>query len=252
MLGLIFGLMLPLLGTMVGSAGVYVFKNKFSSSVNNLVMGFAAGVMLVAAFLALFLPSMEMTEGEGIMKVLPAVGGFIAGVVFLLLLDNHEDGREESSLNGGWKLMLAIILHNIPEGMAIGVAFAAAMVGNAYLSVAAALTMSIGIAIHNIPTGAIVSLLLRSGGMKRNRSFLMGVVTGVVQPLAALATIWLASFIMPFMVYLLAFAAGAMIYVVVEELIPGSSKGVNHKLGPIGFSIGFILMIILDAVLHEA
>jgi ZIP family zinc transporter len=176
----------------------------------------------------------------------------MAGIGFLLIMDHMDHHHDSAPSTGSWKLIVAIILHNIPEGMAIGVAFAAAMVGNVYVSVAAALAMSIGIAIHNIPTGAIVSLPLRSAGMTRNRSFMMGVATGVVQPLAALLTIWLASFIMPFMPYLLAFAAGAMIYVVVEELIPASSKGTHLKLGPIGFAIGFILMIILDATLHEA
>ncbi len=221
-------------------------------------MGFAAGVMIAAAVWSLMIPAMEMTGLEGLPGMLPALAGFLLGAAFLLLMDRvtpHLHGYDESAegpqvnISRTWKLVMAITLHNIPEGMAIGVAFAAVMEGNAFVSVAAALALSIGIAIQNIPEGAIVSLPLRAAGNSRNRSFLIGVLSGIVQPLAAIITIWLATVIVPLMPYLLGFAAGAMIYVVVEELVPASSQGHHSNIGPIGFIAGFICMLVLDALL---
>lgn len=258
MYGLILGLAIPLAGTVLGAAGVYAIKERLSDKVNNLVMGFAAGIMIAAAVWSLMIPSMEMVPGSGMRSILPAVTGVIAGTLFLLLMDRltpHRHAHDESgegpdiNISRTWKLVMAIILHNIPEGMAIGVAFAAVMEGNLYVSVAAALALSIGIAIQNVPEGAIVSLPLRTAGNSRNRAFIIGVLSGVVQPVAAIITIWLATIIVPMMPWLLGFAAGAMIYVVVEELIPASTHGRHSNIGPLGFIAGFVIMLLLDAAL---
>ncbi len=257
--GLTVGLLVPVAGTTLGASFVYALKDRIPAKINNIFMGFTAGVMIAAAVWSLLIPSMEMTGGDGLAAVMPAVGGFVLGVVFLLAMDYavpHQHGADSSSegprskMSRTWKLVLAIILHNIPEGMAIGVAFAAVMEGSSYLSVAGALALSIGIAIQNVPEGAIVSLPLRDAGNSKNRAFGIGFMSGVVQPVAALLTIWLASVIVPLMPLLLAFAAGAMIYVVVEELIPASAHGPHSNLGPIGFVAGFLLMIMLDAALN--
>lgn len=260
MYGLILGLAIPLAGTILGAAGVYALKKELSASINNLIMGFAGGVMIAASVWSLMIPSMEMTGGSGVGRVIPVTIGFLAGAALLLILDrltphqhtydNSSEGPAALSLSRTWKLVMAIILHNIPEGMAIGVAFAAVMEGNAYVSVATALALSIGIAIQNVPEGAIVSLPLRSAGNSRNRSFLIGVLSGIVQPLAAVITILLAFIIVPLMPYLLGFAAGAMVYVVVEELVPAAQRGPHTNIGPIGFIIGFLAMILLDAALN--
>ncbi|MCM1079735.1 MAG: ZIP family metal transporter [Bacteroidales bacterium] len=257
--GLALGLIIPVIGTTLGAALVYTLKDTIPPLTKKLIMGFTAGVMIAASVWSLLIPAMSMTGGEGIRRIMPAVIGFIAGTAFLLMMDYiipHRHGNDSSdegpasNMSRTWKLVLAIILHNIPEGMAIGVAFAAVMEGNAWLSVTGALALSIGIAIQNIPEGAIVSLPLCDAGNTKNKAFTIGFLSGVVQPAAALLTIWLASVIVPLMPYLLAFAAGAMLYVVVEELIPASAEGRHSNLGPTGFAIGFLLMIILDAALN--
>lgn len=256
--GLTVGLLVPVVGTTAGAAFVYTVKDRIPPKVNNIFLGFTAGVMIAAAVWGLLIPSMEMTGGEGFGSVAPTVGGFLLGVAFLLGMDyaiphqHTADSTPEgprSKMSRTWKLVFAIILHNIPEGMAIGVAFAAVAEGSEYLSVAGALALSIGIAIQNVPEGAIVSLPLRDAGNSRNRAFLIGFLSGVVQPAAAILTILLASVLVPLMPVMLAFAAGAMIYVVVEELIPAASQGAHSNLGPLGFVGGFLLMIVLDAVL---
>lgn len=258
MQGLILGLTIPVIGTTLGAAAVYTFRDRMPALLDKLFMGFTSGVMIAAAFWSLMIPAMEMPEGSGLTRILPAVAGFIAGVVFLLLMDRmtpHEHGFDSSTegpsshISRTWKLVLAIILHNIPEGMAIGVAFAAVIDGTGYISAAGALALSVGIAIQNVPEGAIVSLPLRAVGNSRSRSFTIGFLSGVVQPVAAILTIWLASVMVPLMPLLLAFAAGAMLYVVVEELIPAAAQGPHSNIGPIGFAAGFLLMIVLDEVL---
>ncbi len=256
--GLTIGLLLPFVGTVLGAACVFLMKKSIAPLLQKSLTGFAAGVMVAASVWSLLIPSMEMTGEEGIMRVVPAVTGFIIGILFLLFLDNiiphqHIDSEQSegpaSRLSKTAKLVFAITIHNIPEGMAVGVALAGAMEHNAYISMAGAVALSVGIAIQNFPEGAIVSMPLRAAGNSRRRSFMMGALSGVVEPVGALLTILLASVIVPILPYLLAFSAGAMIYVVVEELIPETQEGSHSNIGTIGFAIGFLLMMILDVVL---
>lgn len=256
--GLALGLLLPFLGTTLGAACVFLMKKEIPSQIQKTLTGFAAGVMVAASVWSLLIPSMEMTGKEGIMSIVPAVVGFSIGIAFLLFLDNivphqHIDSNQsegpKSHLSKTAKLVFAITIHNIPEGMAVGVALAGAMGNNSYMSMAGALALSLGIAIQNFPEGAIVSMPLRSAGNSRRKSFLMGTLSGVVEPIGALITILLAAVIVPVLPYLLAFAAGAMIYVVVEELIPETQEGKHSNMGTIGFAIGFLLMMILDVML---
>lgn len=250
---------MPFLGTALGAACVFLMKRSMKPAVEKLLMGFAAGVMVAASVWSLLIPSMEMTAGEGFVKVLPAVVGFLAGIGFLLLLDvavphQHIDGGPsegpKSKLSRTTKLVFAVTLHNIPEGMAVGVSLAAALEHNAYLPLSGALALAIGIAIQNFPEGAIVSMPLRTAGNSRMRSFVIGSLSGIVEPIAAVATMLLASIVVPALPYLLAFAAGAMIYVVVEELVPETQSGSHSNLGTIGFALGFVIMMILDVVLE--
>lgn len=220
--------------------------------------GFAAGVMVAASVWSLLIPSIEMTGKSGLASIIPAVVGFMVGILFLLFLDDvvphqHIDSNvsegPESHLSKTSKLVFAITLHNIPEGMAVGVALAAALENNEYLPMAGAIALSIGIAIQNFPEGAIVSMPLRAAGNSRIKSFVIGVMSGIVEPIGAIITILLASAVVPVLPYLLAFAAGAMMYVVVEELIPETQEGKHSNIGTIGFAIGFLLMMILDVLL---
>lgn len=256
--GLIAGLALPFIGTTLGAACVYFIKDSIPPMLQKGLTGFAAGVMVAASVWSLLIPSMEMTGKEGFMSVLPDIVGFALGIAFLLLLDitvphQHIDEKESegprSNLSRTKKLVFAVTLHNIPEGMAVGVALAAALDHNSYLPMAGALALSLGIAIQNFPEGAIVSMPLKAAGNSRNKAFGMGVLSGLVEPLAAIITILLASFVIPVLPYLLAFAAGAMMYVVVEELIPETQEGTHSNWGTIGFGVGFILMMVLDVVL---
>lgn len=252
------GLILPFLGTAAGAACVFLIRDRIPEQLQKSLMGFAAGVMVAASVWSLLIPSMEITGHEGILRVVPDVVGFMLGIGFLLFLDmvvphQHLEGGEsegpKSHFSKTTKLVFAVTLHNIPEGMAIGVTFAAALEHNAYLSMAGALALSIGIAIQNFPEGAIVSIPLRAAGNSRRKSFFIGALSGVVEPIAAMLTIFLASYIMPVLPYLLAFAAGAMMYVVVEELIPETQQGKHSNFGTIGFTIGFVMMMVLDVVL---
>lgn len=256
--GLLTGLLIPFAGTALGATCVFLMKNRMRPGLQKSLMGFAAGVMVAASVWSLLIPSMDMTGAEGIMRVLPAVVGFMLGIGFLLLLDvavphEHIDGHgsegPRSRLSRTTKLVFAVTLHNIPEGMAVGVALAAAMESSEYISMAAALALSVGIAIQNFPEGAIVSMPLRGDGNSCVKSFVIGSLSGAVEPVAAAITIMLASFIMPLLPYLLAFAAGAMMYVVVEELIPETQEGTHSNLGTIGFALGFLLMMTLDVLL---
>ncbi|MBD5370806.1 MAG: ZIP family metal transporter [Bacteroides sp.] len=256
--GLLVGLALPFIGTALGAACVYFIKDRIPGLLQKGLTGFAAGVMVAASVWSLLIPSMDMTGKEGFMSVLPDIVGFALGIGFLLLLDvtvphQHIDDREsegpKSNISRTRKLVFAVTLHNIPEGMAVGVALAAALEHNAYLPMAGALALSLGIAIQNFPEGAIVSMPLRAVGNTRNKAFGWGVLSGLVEPVAAVVTLLLASFIVPVLPYLLAFAAGAMMYVVVEELIPETQEGSHSNWGTVGFAAGFILMMVLDVVL---
>lgn len=256
--GLAIGILLPFLGTTLGAACVFLMKKNFAPLLQKTLTGFAAGVMVAASVWSLLIPSMEMTGKEGIMSIVPALVGFMVGILFLLFLDNvvphqHIDSNQsegpKSHLSKTAKLVFAITLHNLPEGMAVGVALAGAMEHNSYMSMAGAIALSVGIAIQNFPEGAIVSMPLRSTGNSRRKSFMMGTLSGVVEPIGALLTILLASIVVPILPYLLAFAAGAMIYVVVEELIPETQEGQHSNMGTIGFAVGFMLMMVLDVLL---
>ena len=253
----IFGILIPFLGTSLGSAMVFVLRKSISDSLQKILTGFAAGVMVAASFWSLLEPALESSAALGTLSFLPAATGFLAGVGFLLLLDvitphthfNNENEGPKTGLKRTTKLILAVTLHNIPEGMAVGVVYAGFLSGEAGISAAGALALALGIAIQNFPEGAIVSMPLRAEGMPRGKTFLYGVLSGVVEPIAAVITVLAASAVVPVMPYLLAFAAGAMMYVVVEELIPEMSEGKHSNWGTIAFSLGFVLMMVLDVAL---
>lgn len=253
----ILGIFIPFAGTSLGAAMVFILKKNISENVQKILTGFAAGVMVAASFWSLLQPALESNEAMGAFSSVPAALGFLIGVGFLLLLDEftphmHFDKQEEgpkSALKRTTKLILAVTLHNIPEGMAVGVVYAGFLSGSAGISSAGALTLALGIAIQNFPEGAIVSMPLRAEGMDKGRTFLFGVLSGAVEPAAALITILAAGTVVPVMPYLQAFAAGAMMYVVVEELIPEMSEGTHSNLGTIAFSLGFVLMMVLDVTL---
>lgn len=255
---LAFGFIVPFLGTALGASCVLFMKKAIKRPVQKALIGFAAGVMVAASVWSLLIPSIEMTGKDGFMSVLPAIIGFMLGILFLLFLDiiiphqhideTHSEGPK-SSLSKSTKLFLAITLHNIPEGMAVGVTFAAALADNTFMPVAGAMALAVGMAIQNFPEGAIVSMPLRNEGNSRLKSFVLGALSGIVEPVAMLVTILLTDSIIPLLPYVLGFAAGAMMYVVVEELIPETQEGEHSNLGTIGFAIGFILMMVLDVVL---
>lgn len=256
--GLALGILIPFVGTTLGAACVLMMKHTIPQRLQKTLTGFAAGVMVAASVWSLLIPSIEMTGREGIMSIVPACVGLTAGIMFLLLLDSvvphqHAESRQsegpKSHLSRTAKLVFAITLHNLPEGMAVGVALAGALEHNSQLPMAAALALSIGIAIQNFPEGAIVAMPLRAAGNTRRKSFLMGTLSGAVEPIGAVLTIALASVMVPVLPYLLAFAAGAMLYVVVEELIPETQQGRHSNLGTVGFACGFMLMMVLDVVL---
>ena len=254
---MIIGLLLPFVGTSLGAAMVFFLKDSISKGLQRILTGFAAGVMVAASFWSLLQPALEGSEHMGKLSFIPAAVGFLVGMGFLLLLDEvtphmHMDNAEEgpqSTLKRTTKLILAVTLHNIPEGMAVGVVYTDILAGRGLVSAAGALALAIGIAIQNFPEGAIVSMPLRAEGMPKNKTFLYGVLSGIVEPIAAVITILASSFITSLLPYLLAFAAGAMFYVVVEELIPEMSEGEHSNWGTIAFSFGFVLMMILDVAL---
>ena len=252
------GLLIPLLGTILGSAFVFFMKDGLSPRVQKTLLGFASGVMVAASVWSLLIPAMEMEADNGKWSVVPAAVGFLLGMGFLLLLDEltphlhvGSDTPEgpRSRLSRTAMLALAVTIHNLPEGMAVGVVFAGAEQGAAGLSLASVVAVSLGIAIQNVPEGAIISMPMRAEGNSRWRSFLIGSLSGAVEPVGAIAVLLLASLLMPVMPYMLAFAAGAMFYVVVEELIPEASEGEHSNLSTIGFAIGFVLMMVLDVVM---
>lgn len=252
------GLMIPFLGTILGSLMVYLLKNKVNTKLEKLLLGFASGVMIAASIWSLIIPSIEMSEEQNITSWLPASVGFLLGIFFFLFLDkitphiHVTDEKQEgpkSKLSKSMKMVLAVTLHNIPEGMAVGVVFAGALKGNGTITLAGAFALSIGISLQNFPEGAIVSMPLKSAGKSKNKAFLYGMLSGIVEPIAGIITILLTSLIVPVLPHLLSFAAGAMIYVVVEELIPDSQDGKHSDLATIGLSIGFVIMMILDVAL---
>lgn len=254
----IIGLLIPFLGTSLGSAMVFFMKNNIKASVQKVLLGFAAGVMIAASIWSLINPAIEMAEEQGQISWVPASIGFLLGIVFLLMLDSiipHIHLNKEkpegikSKLKNTTMLVLAVTLHNIPEGMAVGVVFAGVLAGNTGMTLAGAIALSIGIAIQNFPEGAIISMPLKSEGVSKLKSFLYGTLSGIVEPIAAMVTILITSMIVPILPYILSFAAGAMIYVVVEELIPESQEGEHSNIGTIGVAIGFIIMMILDIAL---
>lgn len=255
---LVIGLLIPLLGTMLGSAFVFLMKDEMSARVQKSLLGFASGVMVAASVWSLLIPAMAMEADSGKWSVVPASVGFLLGIGFLLALDELTPHLHVGSdtpegprlrLSRTAMLTLAVTIHNLPEGMAVGVVFAGAEQGAVGLSVASAVAVSLGIAIQNVPEGAIISMPMRAAGNSRWRSFMIGSLSGAVEPIGALAVLLLASLLMPVMPYMLAFAAGAMFYVVVEELIPEASSGEHSNLSTIGFAIGFVLMMVLDVVM---
>lgn len=252
------GLMIPFLGTALGSAMVFFMRKEMNRKIEKLLLGFAAGVMIAASVWSLLIPAIDMAQEQGKVAWIPAAVGFLGGIAFLLVLDSliphlHLESTEpegiESNLKKTTMLVLAVTLHNIPEGMSVGVSFAGAMIGDTGITMAGAFALALGIAIQNFPEGAIISMPLRSEGTSRLRSFVYGALSGIVEPIGALITILLAKQIVPALPFLLAFAAGAMIYVVVEELIPESQAGEHSNIGTIGVAVGFVVMMILDVAL---
>ena len=255
---LIIGLLVPLMGTMLGSAFVFFMKGQMSVRLQKSLLGFASGVMAAASVWSLLIPAMEMESSQGKWAVMPAAVGFLLGMGFLLLIDcitphlhigTDKPEGPRAHLSRTAMLALAVTIHNLPEGMAVGVVFAGADNALSTISLASAWAVSVGIAIQNVPEGAIISMPMRAAGNSRWRSFLIGSLSGVVEPLGALAVMLLASLLVPVLPYMLAFAAGAMFYVIVEELIPEASSGQHSNLSTIGFAIGFVLMMVLDVVL---
>ena len=234
-------------------------KKEMNPFVNKALLGFASGVMIAASVWSLIIPAIDMSSNMGKLSFIPAAVGVLVGILFLLMLDkliphlhsnsNEPEGIKKNNLKKATMLVLAVVIHNIPEGMAVGIVFAGALNEGALLTLAGAFALSIGIAIQNFPEGAIISMPLISEGLSKNKAFLYGVLSGVVEPIGAIVTIMFSGLITPFMPYLLSFAAGAMIYVVVEELIPEASQGEHSNIGTIGFSIGFVIMMILDVAL---
>lgn len=255
---LVIGLAIPFLGTTLGAAMVFLMKNKINNKIEKLLLGFASGVMIAASIWSLLIPAIEMSESQGKIAWVPAAIGFLLGITFLLVLDSviphlhlKSDKPEgiKSKLKKTTMMVFAVTLHNIPEGMAVGVTFAGALTQNAGITMAGAFALAIGIAIQNFPEGAIISMPLKSEGMSKPKAFLYGTLSGIVEPIGAIITILLTNAVVPMLPYLLAFAAGAMIYVVVEELIPESQAGEHSNIGTIGVAIGFVVMMILDVAL---
>ncbi len=252
-------LLIPFIGTSLGAAAVFLMKNKVSPRIEKTLLGFASGVMIAASIWSLLIPSMEMAEEQGKIAWLPALIGFFAGVLFLLAIDSivphlHLNADKPEGVKSRFSkismMLFAVTIHNIPEGMAVGVAYAGAASGNSGMTVAGAFALSIGIAIQNFPEGAIISLPLKGEGISKGKAFLLGILSGVVEPIGGLITILLASRIVALLPYMLSFAAGAMFYVVVEELIPEAHSGDHSNLGTIGASLGFALMMVLDVALR--
>ena len=253
-----FGILIPFLGTAMGAACVFFMKKSLGDLVQRSLAGFAAGVMVAASIWSLLIPAIEQSNDLGKLSFLPAFSGFWLGVLFLLVLDHliphlHVGSEQaegpKTKLGRTTMMVLAVTLHNIPEGMAVGVMYAGFLAGNAQITAASALALSLGIAIQNFPEGAIISMPLRAEGESKGRAFWGGVLSGVVEPIGAVVTILAAQLVIPALPYLLSFAAGAMLYVVVEELIPEMSQGRHSNLGTVFFAAGFSVMMVLDVAL---
>ena len=252
------GLVIPFIGTTLGAAMVFLMKKEMNKKVEKILLGFASGVMIAASVWSLLIPSIEMAETQRKVAWIPAAIGFLLGIVLLLVLDSvvphmHLESEKPEGMKSKLKkttmMVFAVTLHNIPEGMAVGVTFAGALAQNAGITMAGAFALAVGIAIQNFPEGAIISMPLKSEGVSKPRAFLYGTLSGIVEPIGALITIILTNAVVPILPYLLSFAAGAMIYVVVEELIPESQAGEHSNIGTIGVAIGFTIMMILDVAL---
>ena len=252
------GILIPVLGTSLGAGCVFFLKNSLRDGIQRALTGFAAGVMVAASVWSLLIPAMEQAADLGKLAFFPAAVGFWLGILFLLLLDHliphlHQNSLQaegpKSQLQRTTMMVLAVTLHNIPEGMAVGVVYAGYLAGTAQITAAGALALSLGIAIQNFPEGAIISMPLRAEGMKKGRAFWGGVLSGIVEPIGAVLTILAAGIVVPALPYLLSFAAGAMLYVVVEELIPEMSQGQHSNVGTVFFAVGFSVMMVLDVAL---
>lgn len=253
-----FGIMIPFLGTMLGAGFVFLLRNQIKPWVNTVLAGFASGIMMAASVWSLLIPAIEMSEGMGKLSFLPAAVGFALGIVFLLCMDkvvphiHIENGQQEgmkAKLRKTTMLVFAVTLHNIPEGMAVGIVYAGLGTQMSGITVAGATALAFGIALQNIPEGAIISLPLKGEGMSKTKAFLYGALSGIVEPIGALITVLLTAYITPILPYMLAFAAGAMAYVIIEELVPESAASGHSDIGTIGFTVGFIIMMILDVTL---
>lgn len=257
-MSIVLGLMIPFLGTLLGSACVFFMKNDLKDSVKKLLLGFASGVMVAASIWSLLIPSLDESASMGSFSWIPAAIGFLLGILFLLVLDSiiphlhpsqdHPEGMK-SNLHKSSMLVFAVTLHNIPEGMAVGIVFAGMLANASAVTFAQALALSIGIAIQNFPEGAIISMPLKETGISKMKAFIYGTLSGIVEPIAGALTIFISASITSCLPYILSFAAGAMMYVVVEELIPETAQGKHSNLGTVGFAIGFVLMMILDTAL---
>lgn len=254
----VLGILIPFIGTSLGAGMVFFLRKEINLFIQKLLLGFAAGVMIAASVWSLLIPAIEMAQEQGKTGWVQSAAGFMLGIVFLLILDCvtphlhlHSEKPEgiKYSLPKTTMLMLAVTLHNIPEGMAVGVVFAGVISGEASITMAAAMTLALGIAIQNFPEGAIISMPLITEGKTKPKAFIYGVLSGVVEPVAAFLTVLLTDIVVPVLPYLLSFAAGAMIYVVVEELVPESQQGEHSNIGTIGVAIGFVIMMVLDVAL---
>lgn len=256
---LLIGLFVPFLGTTLGAACVYLLRDEMPKLVQKVLLGFASGVMVAASVWSLLIPAMEQSEKMGRFAFLPASIGFVLGILFLLAIDSivphlHANEKKPEGVHSNLKkrtmLVLAVTLHNIPEGMAVGITFAGMISGHTEITFAGAVALALGIAIQNFPEGAVISMPLKQECSSKHKAFLYGVLSGIVEPIGAGITILLTSIILPILPYLLSFAAGSMIYVVVEELLPEASEGEHSNLSTIGFAGGFLLMMILDVALQ--
>ena len=255
----LWGLLIPFVGTSAGAACVFLLKDELKPNIQKFLLGFASGVMVAASVWSLLIPAMNMSEPMGKLAFIPAAVGVLLGMAFLLILDrtiphlhlgSETPEGPKKKLDRATMLLFAVTLHNIPEGMAVGVVFAGVISGSSEMTLAGAIALAIGIAVQNFPEGAVISLPLKSEtGMKSGKAFIYGVLSGIVEPVAAFVTVLLARFITPVLPYMLAFAAGSMLYVVVEELIPEASEGDHSNIGTIAFALGFVLMMVLDVAL---
>ena len=254
---LIIGILIPFAGTTLGSAMVFLLKNKIKQSLENKLIAFAAGIMLAASIWSLLIPSINLSSNLNKLSFIPAASGFMIGILFLLFIDSiiphlHLNSTKPEGLKSNskktTKMLLAVTIHNIPEGMAVGVLFAGVLANDSLITLSSAISLAMGIAIQNFPEGAIISMPLKGEGMSKLKSFILGMLSGIVEPIAALITILLINFVSPILPYILAFAAGAMVYVIVEELIPEASSGAHSNLTTIAFAVGFVLMMVLDVV----